>query len=152
MTEVDKKLIDYISKFYFDTGFYPNYEEIAEGMGWNSKSTVAIHVQRLEKEGIIIRKEYCSSQYKLKDINIVEIAQELAEYKNIGYTPKELAQLKELRTPKKPTLEGDGYDDEGFIAYDTWYCPNCNKNYELDYEEYDYCPNCGQCIDWSEEE
>lgn len=90
MTEVDKKLIDYISKFYFDTGFYPNYEEIAEGMGWNSKSTVAIHVQRLEKEGIIIRKEYCSSQYKLKDINIVEMAKELAEYKKFGYTPEEL--------------------------------------------------------------
>lgn len=90
----------------------------------------------------------------------------LSDYEDTGLTPadivqidrdftaqaKELAELKELRTPQKPTLEDDGYDDEGFIAYDTWYCPNCNKNYELDYEEYDYCPNCGQCIDWSEEE
>lgn len=65
---------------------------------------------------------------------------------------KELAELKELRTPKKPTYEGDGYDDEGFIAYDTWYCPNCGEDYEVEYDEYDYCPNCGQCIDWSEEE
>lgn len=88
----------------------------------------------------------------------------LSDYEDTGLTPadivqidrdftaqaKELAELKELRTPQKPTLEGDGYDDEGFIAYDTWHCPNCNKNYELDYEEYDYCPNCGQAIDWSE--
>lgn len=89
----------------------------------------------------------------------------LSDYEDTGLTPadivqidrdftaqaKELAELKELRTPKKPTLEGDGYDDEGFIAYDTWYCPNCNKDYEVDYDEYDYCPNCGQCIDWSED-
>lgn len=88
----------------------------------------------------------------------------LSDYEDTGLTPedivqidkdftaqaKELAELKELRIPKKPTLEGDGYDDEGFIAYDTWYCPNCNKDYEVEYDEYDYCPNCGQAIDWSE--
>ena len=37
------------------------------------------------------------------------------------------------------------------MMYDTWICPNCEKHYELDYEEYDYCPNCGQMIDWSDE-
>lgn len=80
-TEVDQKLIDYISKFYFDTGFYPNYEEILEGMKWNSKSTVALHMQRLEREGVIVRKEYGSSQYKLNNIDVVEMAKELAELK-----------------------------------------------------------------------
>ncbi len=80
-TEVDQKLIDYISKFYFDAGFYPNYEEILEGMKWNSKSTVALHMQRPEREGVIVRKEYGSSQYKLNNIDVVEMAKELAELK-----------------------------------------------------------------------
>lgn len=60
--------------------------------------------------------------------------------------------LKEKNTSKKPNFEGDGYDESGNMMYDTWICPNCDKHYELDYEEYDYCPNCGQRIDWSEED
>ena len=51
--------------------------------------------------------------------------------------------------PMKPNLEGDGYAD-GHLVYDTWICPNCEKHYEVDYDNYDYCPNCGQHIDRSE--
>lgn len=58
----------------------------------------------------------------------------------------------EKQIPKKPNIEGDGYDPDGNLVYDTWICPNCEKHYELDYDEYDYCPNCAQAIDWSEEE
>lgn len=58
--------------------------------------------------------------------------------------------LKEKNISKKPNLEGDGYDEKGQLIYDTWICPNCEKHYELDYEEYDYCPHCGQKIDWSD--
>lgn len=58
--------------------------------------------------------------------------------------------LKEKNTSKKPNYEGDGYDESGNMMYDTWICPNCDKHFELDYEEYDYCPNCGQMIDWSD--
>lgn len=58
--------------------------------------------------------------------------------------------IKEKSNPKKPNLEGDGYDESGNMMYDTWICPNCEKHYELDYQEYDYCPNCGQRIDWSD--
>ena len=57
----------------------------------------------------------------------------------------------EKQIPKKPEFEGDGYSD-GHLVYDTWICPNCEKRYEVDYEEYDHCPNCGQKIDWSEVE
>lgn len=53
--------------------------------------------------------------------------------------------------PMKPILEADGYAD-GELVYDTWYCPNCDKSYEVDYDSYDFCPNCGQAIDWSDEE
>lgn len=54
----------------------------------------------------------------------------------------------EKQMPKKQDLEGDGYAD-GKLVYDTWICPGCRKEYELDYDEYKYCPECGQAIDWS---
>lgn len=54
--------------------------------------------------------------------------------------------------PKTPIYEGDGYDDMGNLIYDTWYCPCCNRDYKVDYENYKYCPNCGQAIDRSNSE
>lgn len=63
-----------------------------------------------------------------------------------------LEELVNKAIPKKPNLEGDGYDEQGQLIYDTWICPNCEKHYELDYDEYDYCPNCGQKILWSDED
>ena len=54
----------------------------------------------------------------------------------------------EKQIPKKPAYEGDGYYN-GQIVLDTWICPNCEKHYEVDYDDYDYCPNCGQHIDHS---
>ncbi len=56
----------------------------------------------------------------------------------------------EKQIPTKPDLEGDGYDPEGNLVYDTWICPNCEKHYEVDYDDYKHCPECGQKIDWSE--
>lgn len=57
--------------------------------------------------------------------------------------------------PKKPDYEGDGYDENGNLIYDTWICPNCGKHYEVDYDDYNCCPECGQAIDksldWSDE-
>ena len=63
-----------------------------------------------------------------------------------------IEELVEKATPKKPNYEADGYDENGELIYDTWICPNCDKKYEVDYDEYDHCPNCGQVIDWSDEE
>lgn len=62
-----------------------------------------------------------------------------------------LKELVDKATPKKPNYEADGYDENGELIYDTWICPNCDKKYEVDYDEYDHCPNCGQAIDWSDE-
>ena len=56
------------------------------------------------------------------------------------------------QTPKRPDYEGDGYDENGYLIYDTWICPSCEEKYEVDYEKYKYCPNCGQRIDWSGDE
>ena len=57
------------------------------------------------------------------------------------------ALLKQM--PKKPDMEGDGYDDNGELIFDTWICPSCGQRYEIDYDDYEYCPNCGQHIDTS---
>ena len=54
----------------------------------------------------------------------------------------------EKQIPKSPALSGDGYS-EGNLVYDTWECPNCGEQYEVDYDDYDYCPKCGQAIDKS---
>lgn len=51
----------------------------------------------------------------------------------------------EKQVPKEPNYEGDGYSD-GELVYDTWICPNCEKYYEVDYDDYKYCPECGQAI------
>ena len=63
-----------------------------------------------------------------------------------------LQELVDKAVPKKPFYEADGYDENGELIYDTWICPNCDKKYEVDYDEYDHCPNCGQAIDWSDED
>ena len=65
---------------------------------------------------------------------------------------KQAIEALEKQIAKRPYYEGDGYDPEGELIYDTWRCPNCGEAYEVDYDEYDYCPNCGQRIDWSEED
>lgn len=53
----------------------------------------------------------------------------------------------EKQIPKEPFFEGDGYAD-GAMVYDTWRCPNCDKAYELEIDEYNYCTNCGQALKW----
>lgn len=74
----------------------------------------------------------------------------LAEYEDTGLTPAEIMELKERDTAKAPDYEGDGYDDDGNIIYDTWICPNCGEKYEVDYDDYDFCPNCGQRLKWED--
>lgn len=56
----------------------------------------------------------------------------------------------EKQIPKKPNYEGDGYDENGELIYDTWICPCCEHKYEVDYDDYTFCPNCGQALDWGD--
>lgn len=55
----------------------------------------------------------------------------------------------EKQVPKTPNYEGDGYSD-GVLVYDTWICPCCGEEYEVNCDNYKYCPECGQALDWSE--
>lgn len=56
----------------------------------------------------------------------------------------------EKQIPKKPDVEGDSYDKDGNIIYDTWRCPCCRSRYEVEYDDYAYCPECGQKLDMSD--
>ncbi len=79
---------------------------------------------------------------------ILRLALKLKQYEDIG-TVEEVEQAMKKQIQKKPDVEGDGFAD-GTMVYDTWICPNCEKHYEIDYDNYDYCPNCGQHIDRSD--
>ena len=76
----------------------------------------------------------------------IKIWELLSPYEHSAMTV--LMKSNEKQIAKKPNIEGDGYAD-GQLVYDTWICPNCEKYYEIDYDDYDYCPNCGQKIDKS---
>lgn len=93
--------------------------------------------------------EHCEKELEACEVAISAL-EEVQQYRDIG-TVEECREARERQRAKKPNIYGDGYDDEGKIIYDMYDCPNCNKSYELDYEEYDFCPNCGQAIDWSED-
>lgn len=79
---------------------------------------------------------------------IYGVLRKLYDYENTGIDPDRAQELKERDTAKKPNYEGDGYAD-GDMVYDTWICPNCEAEYEVDYDNYNFCPMCGQRIDWS---
>lgn len=113
------------------------------------------------KETIIIRgNETAACNYKNNECNDScrygickwqeKANMELKKYEDTGLTPEQVQQLKERDTAKRPDYEGDGYDNEGNLIYDTWICPNCEEHYEVDYDRYDFCPNCGRRLDWSE--
>lgn len=45
-------------------------------------------------------------------------------------------------------IEGDGYDPEGNIVWDTFECTNCGEEHYADGEPtWDYCPQCGAKMD-----
>lgn len=70
MTKIDAAIIRFITEYYRKNLFYPNYDEIAEGVS-RTKSTVHTHMKRMENEGVIIRKEDCSPQYRLINMEFI---------------------------------------------------------------------------------
>ncbi len=70
ITQIEGKIIKYISEYYQKTLFYPSYDEIAEGVH-RAKSTIYTHMKKLECEGIIIRKHDFSYQYRLINADFI---------------------------------------------------------------------------------
>ena len=106
-----------------------------------------ISVEQVVNGFISTVEKQTHEEYKRGRILTNKEADEWNELQAIG-TIGEFKALKEKNEPKIPNYEGDGYY-AGQIVLDTWICPNCEKAYEVDYEDYEYCPNCGQHIDHS---
>ena len=84
---------------------------------------------------------------------LMQIESYLLDRKKPDYElAKKIMEALEKQMPKRPDFEGDGYDENGYLIYDTWICPCCEVKYEVYYEEYEHCPNCGQALDWSDAE
>ena len=88
-------------------------------------------------------------QEALKDIVESGIELGAGDFVNVEALKVAVSAL-EKQIPKNPDYEGDGFDEDGYLIYDTWICPNCGKHYEVDYDDYDFCPNCGQALDRSD--
>lgn len=84
----------------------------------------------------------------------IEILKTLSEDKQLNREVRNAilqgASALEKQRTKAPDYEGDGYDDDGNLIYDTAYCPYCRHAFEVDYETPNFCPECGQALDWSE--
>ena len=62
---------------------------------------------------------------------------------------EELKSLKGLRTPKKLDYDNDESDYHSTIIYNTAFCPDCRREFDVCYDEHcSYCPDCGQALDW----
>ena len=100
-------------------------------------------------KGLMFLKEKLYNGIFQDRLDCIDLAiaalEEVQKYRQIG-TVEECQNAVEKQKPKAPTLEGDGYDGDGEMIYDTWICPSCGEDYEVDYDDYDFCPNCGQRI------
>lgn len=76
MTKMDDTIIGFITEYYRKNLFYPNYDEIAKSIN-RTKSTVYTHMKRMEDEGVIIRKDNYSPQYRLINMNFILNAEEV---------------------------------------------------------------------------
>lgn len=75
---------------------------------------------------------------------IQECFSRLGDYEDTGFTPPEIAELKERDTAKAPIDIEDNY---GFFV-----CPSCGNSIYAsdDFESHKFCLNCGQRIQWRE--
>ena len=69
LATIKESIINFIVDYYKKTQ-YPSYDEIAEGVN-RTKSTIHVHMNKLEKEGVIIRKYDYSSQYRLINMDFI---------------------------------------------------------------------------------
>lgn len=84
----------------------------------------------------------------VEELKVAKIFLEDLEQRSQCNEINTLKEALEKQMAKIPNYEGNGYYN-GELVLDTWICPNCGNQYEVDYEEHDYCPKCGQHIDHS---
>lgn len=132
--------------------YYPECFSKCDGMGASVKcndcsltNAVCELLAAYEDTGLTPeRMREIDRLYAEKCKELEELKEKIQRYRKIG-TVEECREAVEKQRAKKPSYEGDGYAD-GVMVYDTWICPNCGKNYEVDYDNYEYCPKCGQAM------
>jgi SOS-response transcriptional repressor LexA len=70
ITQKQQEMIEFIVEYYRMTLFYPSYEEIREKIGLKSKSSVQEHMDKLEAQGVVMRKKG-SKQWRLANMNLL---------------------------------------------------------------------------------
>lgn len=136
MTNMDKVIVEFITEYYKKNMFYPDYDEIAEGIG-RVKSTVHRHMKRLERDGVIIRKEDCSPQYRLINTDSVIKPDGV---RDVGGIHKSILVTD---TPKNCTecpLEIEICDTEGKTLLNANICRGCGYRNMNSVVKPDWCP------------
>lgn len=60
--------------------------------------------------------------------SVLQIAHEIIELcAKAARTLPDLQEILEREYGESADYEGDGYDDDGNVIYDTWICPNCGQ-------------------------
>ncbi len=143
MKEVDERIIRFIVDYYKKNQFYPNYDEIAEGVN-RSKAGIYTCVKRLENEGIVIRKSECSSQYRLVNMDFIRSSGWVEEVGEKGNHEKNLF----MSVEESPMLDDQGMllrlpfkigDTAYFVRYGMAageYEISDSKIYEIDIYDY----------------
>ncbi len=70
MDDIRGTVVRFIISYYKENRFYPDYDEIAAGVG-RAKSTVFAYMKKLEDEGIVVRKADHSPQYRLINMDFI---------------------------------------------------------------------------------
>jgi len=73
LTKKQRQVLDYISSFMENLGHAPSYEEIAQGLGLSSPSTIHVHVENLRLKGYLTKKWNAN-----RSIDLAETRQEAA--------------------------------------------------------------------------
>lgn len=126
MNEKQKKFIDFILDFKSDNGYSPSVREIAAGLGIASTSTVKNMLDRLEKDGLLIKSSGVArsvSAVEVEDKGIPVIGHIragspiMAEEHIEGYVPiKEF--VKNSNGGFFLVVDGDSMKDKGILPGD----------------------------------
>lgn len=57
MTPGQRKFLEFLERFQLEHGYRPTYDEIAQGLGFKSKSVAFGYMKRLEKLGLLNKEE-----------------------------------------------------------------------------------------------
>jgi repressor LexA len=69
MTEKDQAALEFIKTYIDDKGYAPNFTEIMEAVGENSKAGITRSLNRLESEGHIMRAAGVARSIRVVDFS-----------------------------------------------------------------------------------